>query len=95
MLINAMCSIVKPLSISKPNKAVPNAVANTINAVVKALIEPICFTPYISAQVDEPRTFAKPLDTPIKPKKINEEIGLLKNSKIIIANKSGKFIKRN
>ena len=33
------------MSIKTPNKAVPNAVENTINAVVKALIDPICFTP--------------------------------------------------
>ena len=47
----------------------PKAVEKTINAVVMALIEPIYFTPYISAQVDEPKTFAKPLEIPIKPKK--------------------------
>ena len=41
----AIFSIVKPLSIKIPNSAVPNAVANTISAVVKALIEPMCFTP--------------------------------------------------
>ena len=41
----AMFSIEKLLSIKTPNKAVPNAVENTIKAVVKALIEPICFTP--------------------------------------------------
>ena len=29
----------------KPNKAVPNAVENTINAVVKAFIDPIYLTP--------------------------------------------------
>ena len=28
---------------------------------------PIYFTPYISAQVEEPRTFESPLETPIKP----------------------------
>ena len=43
--INAICSIEKPLSIRKPNNAVPNAVENTIKAVVSALIEPIYFTP--------------------------------------------------
>ena len=43
--IMEMFSIVKPLSIKVPNNAVPKAVANTIKAVVKALIEPICFTP--------------------------------------------------
>ena len=41
----AICSIENPLSINTPNKAVPKAVANTIRAVVNALIEPIYFTP--------------------------------------------------
>ena len=41
----AIFSIEKPMSIKTPNKAVPNAVENTINAVVRALIDPICFTP--------------------------------------------------
>ena len=40
-----ICSIDKPLSIRMPNKAVPKAVANTIRAVVSALIEPMNFTP--------------------------------------------------
>ena len=40
-----ICSIEKPRSIKKPNKAVPKAVEKTIKAVVKALIDPICFTP--------------------------------------------------
>ena len=71
----AICSIVKPKSIRIPNRAVPNAVENTINAVVKALIDHINFTPYNSAQVDEPKTLAKPFDTPINPRKKNEEIG--------------------
>ena len=74
----AIFSIEKPLSIIKPNTAVPKAVENTIKAVVKALIDPINFTPYISAQVDDPRTFAKPFEIPIKPKKINAVRGLLK-----------------
>jgi hypothetical protein len=34
-----------PRSINNPNKAVPNAVENTIRAVVRALIDPIYFTP--------------------------------------------------
>ena len=71
-------SIEKPLSIKNPNNAVPNAVAKTIKAVVKAFIDPMCFTPYISAHVDDPKTMAKPLHTPINPKKKNAEIGLLK-----------------
>ena len=41
----AICSIEKPISINKPNKAVPNAVENTIKAVVKAFIDPIYLTP--------------------------------------------------
>ena len=65
----------KPLSIKIPNTAVPKAVANTINAVVRAFIEPIYFTPYISAQVDDPRTFANPLEIPISPRNTNAEIG--------------------
>ena len=43
--IIAICSIENPASIKKPNNAVPNAVANTMSAVVNALIEPIYFTP--------------------------------------------------
>ena len=56
----AIFSIEKPLSIIKPNTALPKAVEKTIKAVVKALIDPINFTPYISAQVDDPRTLANP-----------------------------------
>ena len=41
----AIFSIVKPLSIKIPNKAVPKAVAKTINAVVRAFMAPIYFTP--------------------------------------------------
>ncbi len=43
--IKAIFSTEKPLSINCPKTAVPNAVENTIKAVVKALIEPINFTP--------------------------------------------------
>ena len=70
----AIFSIEKPLSIIKPNTAVPKAVENTINAVVKAFMDPINFTPYISAQVDDPSTLANPFEIPTKPKKINAEI---------------------
>ena len=66
--IIAICSIKYPLSIKIPNKAVPKAVENTIKAVVRAFIEPIYLTPYISAQVDDPKTFANPLEIPINPK---------------------------
>ena len=68
----------KSLSIKRPNKAVPIAVEKTIKAVVRAFIDPICLTPYISAQVEDPRTLASPFDTPIKPKNTNAEIGVLK-----------------
>ena len=74
----AISPTVKPISIKYPNKAVPKAVAKTINAVVKAFIEPICLTPYISAHVDDPKTFARPFEIPINPRKKNEEIGFLK-----------------
>ena len=65
----------KSKSIINPKKAVPNAVENTINAVVSALMDPINLTPYNSAHVDEPKTLANPLDTPISPRKKNEETG--------------------
>ena len=70
-----ICSIEKSKSIINPKRAVPNAVENTINAVVNALIDPINLTPYNSAHVDEPKTLANPFDTPINPRKKNEEIG--------------------
>ena len=73
-----ICSIEKPLSIRTPNTAVPKAVAKTINAVVSAFIDPIYFTPYISAQVDDPRTLQSPLVIPTSPKNTNEEKGLSK-----------------
>ena len=55
-----ICSIEKPLSIKMPNTAVPKAVAKTIKAVVRALMEPMYLTPYISAQVDDPSTLHSP-----------------------------------
>jgi hypothetical protein len=42
----AISPTVKPISIKYPNKAVPKAVANTINAVVKALIDPRYLTQF-------------------------------------------------
>ena len=72
--IKAIFSIEKPWSIIKPNTAVPKAVENTMKAVVKALIDPINFTPYISAHVDDPSTLANPFEIPTKPRKINAEI---------------------
>ena len=48
------------MSIKIPNKAVPKAVAKTIKAVVNALIDPRCLTPYSSAQVEEPNILANP-----------------------------------
>ena len=76
--ITAIFSIEKPRSINIPKKAVPKAVENTINAVVKALIDPIYFTPYISAQVEDPKIFAKPLEIPINPRNIYANISSLK-----------------
>ena len=70
-----MPSTEKPISIKNPNKAVPKAVAKTIKAVVKALIDPRCLTPYNSAQVEEPRILANPLEIPTKPKNIKAVIG--------------------
>ena len=43
-----------------------------------SLIDPINLTPYISAQVEDPKTLAKPFVIPIKPKNTNDENGLLK-----------------
>ena len=88
----AISPTVKPISIRYPNKAVPKAVANTINAVVRALIDPRYLTPYNSAQVDEPSILAKPLDIPTNPKNINAVAGVSKKNKTITDNKSGIFI---
>ena len=60
--------MVKPLSIKSPNIPVPKAVEKTMKAVVKALILPMYLTPYISAQVEDPKILASPLDTPMRPK---------------------------
>ena len=73
----------------------PVAVANTIMAVVIAFIPPIYFTPYISAQVEDPNTFAKPFEIPISPNNRKEKNGSLKKYKTITANKSGIFIYNN
>ena len=75
---NAIFSMVKPLSVKSPNTAVPNAVEKTIKAVVRALMLPIYLTPYISAQVAEPKMFANPFETPINPRNTKDEIGELK-----------------
>ena len=91
----AISPTVKPISIKYPNKAVPKAVANTINAVVKAFIDPICLTPYSSAQVEEPRIFAKPLDIPTKPKNTKAMNGVSKKNNTIDESKSGIFININ
>ena len=88
----AISPTVKPISIKYPNKAVPNAVANTIKAVVKALMDPRYLTPYNSAQVDEPSILAKPLDIPTNPKNINAVTGVSKKNRTITDNKSGIFI---
>ena len=88
----AISPTVKPISIKYPNKAVPKAVANTINAVVKALIDPIYLTPYISAQVEDPNTLARPFVMPNKPKKKNDEIWASKEKSTIVENNNGIFI---
>jgi hypothetical protein len=67
-----------PKSINNPNKAVPKAVAKTIKAVVKALMDPRYFTPYNSAQVEEPKTLANPLEIPTKPKNTKAVTGTSK-----------------
>ena len=92
MHIIKIVSIEKLLSINMPKKAVPKAVENTIKAVVKAFILPIYLTPYISAQVDDPKTLAKPLETPTKPKKINENTLSFKKYKNINPTNKGKLI---
>ena len=73
----------------------PKAVEKTINAVVMALIEPIYFTPYISAQVDEPKTLARPLEIPIRPKKTKEKNSELNKYKITAENNNGIFVNNN
>ena len=88
----AISPTVKPKSIKYPNKAVPKAVANTINAVVRALIEPRYLTPYSSAQVEDPKILAKPLDIPTKPKNIKAVNCVSKKNRTITDNKSGIFI---
>ena len=91
----AICSTVKFLSIKKPYKAVPKAVEKTIRAEVIAFIPPINLTPYSSAHVDVPKTFAKPLVIPNNPKKINETIGWSKTINIKAAINIGMFVKIN
>ena len=86
-----MFSIVKPLSIRIPNVAVPNAVEKTINAVVKALMPPMNFTPYISAHIEDPKTLANPLDIPISPRNKYAEYSWLLNSKTNIEINKGMF----
>ena len=88
----AISSTVKPISIKIPNKAVPKAVAKTIRAVVSAFIEPRYFTPYNSAQVEDPNIFANPLEIPTNPKNTNAVIGVSKKNKTITDSKSGIFI---
>ena len=61
-----------------PNNEVPMAVEKNIREVVSAFIEPMYLTPYISAHMEDPKTFAKPFEIPIRLKKINEITGLLK-----------------
>ena len=88
----AIFPTVKPISIKYPNKAVPKAVANTINAVVRALMDPRYLTPYNSAQVEDPNILANPFDIPTNPKKTNAVIGVSKKNRTTTDNKSGIFI---
>ena len=88
----AISPTVKPISIKYPNKATPKAVAKTINAVDKALIDPRYLTPYNSAQVEDPKILAKPFDIPTNPKNTNAVIGVSKKNKTITDNKSGIFM---
>ena len=78
-----------------PNIAVPLAVAKTIKDVDKALIPPINFTPYISAHVEDPKTFAKPFVIPTKAKNTKDENSLLNLARMTADKKSGIFIKIN
>ena len=87
-----MSFTLNPISIKKPNNAVPKAVAKTIKAVVKALIEPKYFTPYNSAHVEDPKIFANPFEIPTNPKNINAVNGELNKYKMITAIKRGKFM---
>ena len=88
----AISPIVKPISIKYPNKAVPKAVANTISAVVRALMDPRYLTPYNSAQVEDPNIFANPFEIPTNPKNTNAVTGVSKKNRTITDNKSGIFI---
>ena len=88
----AISPTVKPISIKYPNKAVPKAVAKTISAVVRALMDPRYLTPYNSAQVEDPNIFANPFDIPTKPKNTNAINGVSKKNRTITDNKSGIFI---
>ena len=88
----AISPTVKPISIKNPNKAVPKAVAKTMSAVVRALIDPRYFTPYNSAQVDDPNIFANPFEIPTNPKNTKDVIGVSNKNKIITESKSGIFI---
>ena len=88
----AISPTVKPISIKYPNKAVPKAVAKTISAVVRALMDPRYLTPYNSAQVEDPNIFANPFEIPTNPKNTNAVTGVSKKNRTITDNKSGIFI---
>ena len=88
----AISPTVKPISIKYPNKAVPKAVANTISAVVRALMDPRYLTPYNSAQVEDPNIFANPFEIPTNPKNKNAVTGVSKKNRTITDNKSGIFM---
>ena len=46
-------------------------------------MDPINLTPYNSAQVDDPKTLAKPFDTPIRPKKRTRKLVIESKLKLI------------
>ena len=91
----AISPIVKPISIKYPNKAVPKAVANTISAVVRALMDPRYLTPYNSAQVEDPNIFANPFEIPTNPKNTNAVRRLSKKIKTKAENNNGIFMNIN
>ena len=64
----------------------------SIKALTTALMDPRYLTPYSSAQVDDPKILAKPLDIPTKPKNTKAVTGVSKKNRTITDNKSGIFI---
>ena len=50
---------------------------------LRALIDPRYLTPYNSAQVDDPKIFAKPLEIPTNPKNIKAVIEVSKRKELL------------